>query len=176
MTTTVTSNLKGTLEHDVRGDLIEEVSRRGWKYNADIEFPTLATLPAFKGHTPHSLCQLYGNLLIQVVGKQKRMKGVGQAIREVTVIQVNEWWNGTTKTGKPFKKTGKTPEKRRREDELVSAYNVVVTNLGLEPEKLWHTNNFLHILCFRNLAPPWATLWAKPWRRACKEINSSWLR
>ena len=130
------TTIKGTLQHDVRGELIEEVARRGWKYNADIEFPTLATLPAFKGHTPLSLCQLYGNMLIQVVNKQKRTSGVELAIREVTVAQVAEWWNGTTKTGKPIKKTGKTPEKRKSEDELISAYNVVVIDLGLKPEKL----------------------------------------
>ena len=129
-------NHKGTLEDDVRGELIEEVSRRGWKYSADIEFSTLATLPAFKGHTPHSLSNLYNSMGIQVVGRQKRMMGVSQAFREVTVTQVERWWKGTTKTGKPFKKTGKTPEKKRMEEELISAYNAVVIDLGLEAEIL----------------------------------------
>ena len=135
------NSLIGTLQHDVRGELIEEVARRGWKYNADIEFPTLATMPAFKGHTPNSLSLVYSNLVIQVVGRENK-KGVKLTTKEVTVTQVDEWWNRTTKSGQPFKKTGKTEEKRRLEDELVSAYNMVVFDLGFEhtseknPEKL----------------------------------------
>ena len=93
-------------------------------------------MPVFKGHTPNSLSLVYSNLLIQVVGREKQ-KGVKLATREVTVAQVAEWWNRTTKSGKPFKKTGKTEEKRRLEDELVSAYNMVVMDLGLEHPDLW---------------------------------------
>ena len=92
-------------------------------------------MPAFKGHTPNSLCHVYGDLLVQVVGKEKK-KGVKLALREVTVTQVNDWWNATTKSGKPFKKTGKSEEKRRWEDELVSAFHVVVRDLGLEHSEL----------------------------------------
>ena len=80
--------LTGTLEDDVRGELIEEVARRGWQYSSDVEFPTLASMSIFKGHTPNSLSHLYGDMVVQVVGKQKR-KGVKLATREVTVTQMN---------------------------------------------------------------------------------------
>ena len=80
--------LKGTLQDDVRGELIEEVARRGWQYSSDVEFPTLASMSIFKGHTPDSLSHLYGDMVVQVVGKQKR-KGVKLATREVTVTQMN---------------------------------------------------------------------------------------
>ena len=123
------------MQHDVREELIKEVTRRGWQHNSDIEFPTLANMAEFKGHTPNSLCHVYGDLLVQVVGKEKK-KGVKLALREVTVAQVDEWWNATTKSGKPFKKTGKSEEKKRWEAELVSAFNVVVRDLGLEHSEL----------------------------------------
>ena len=85
-------------------------------------------MPAFKGHTPNSLCHVYGDLLVQVVGKEKK-KGVKLALREVTVTQVDEWWNTR-------KVISKTEEKKRWEEELVSAFNVVVRDLGLEPPDL----------------------------------------
>ena len=104
------------------------MTRRGWQHNSDIEFPTLANMAEFKGHTPNSLCHVYGDLLVQVVGKEKK-KGVKLAIREVTVTQVDEWWNTR-------KVISKTEEKKRWEDELVSAFNVVVKDLGLEQPDL----------------------------------------
>ena len=101
----------------------------------DVEFATLANMPEFKGHTPNSLCHVYNSMLGQVVMREKK-QGLRLAIREVTVEQVDEWWNATTKSGKPFKKTGKSEEKKRWEDELVSAFHVVVRDLGLEQPEL----------------------------------------
>ena len=112
------------MQNDVREELIKEVARRGWQFCSDVEFPTLATLPAFKGHTPTSLSRMYKDLVEIVVTKQKR-KGVVVVRREVTVAQVQEGWNATTKSGKQLKKI-------EWEEELVSAYNVLVKNLGLE--------------------------------------------
>ena len=80
--------LTGTLEDDVRGELTEEVARRGWQYSSDMEFPTLASMSTFEGHSPDSLSHLYGDMVVQVVGKQKR-KGVKLATRKVTVTQMN---------------------------------------------------------------------------------------
>ena len=80
--------LTGTLEDDVRGGLTEEVARMGWQYSSDVEFPTLASMSTFEGHSPDSLSHLYGDMVVQVVGKQKR-KGVKLATREVTMTQVN---------------------------------------------------------------------------------------
>ena len=121
---TLRRHLAGTLQDDVREELIKEVTRRGWQSYSDIEFPTLATMPAFKGHTPTSLSRMYMHLMDVVVTKQKK-KGVTVVRREVTVAQVQEGWNATTKSGKQLKKI-------EWEEELVSAYNVLVQNLGLE--------------------------------------------
>ena len=119
----------------MRGELIEEVTRRGWQYSSDIEFPTLANMPAFKGHTPGSLARLYGDLALQVIAKQKAM-GVMVTCREVTATQVHKWWNAyahaMTLSGKPVKRNGKTEKKRRWEEELISAYNGVLIDLGLD--------------------------------------------
>ena len=79
------------MQDDVRGELIEEVARRGWQYteySSNGEFPTLASISIFKGHTPNSLSHLYGDMVVQVVGKQKR-KGLKLATRAVTVTQVH---------------------------------------------------------------------------------------
>ena len=100
---TLRRHLAGTLQHDVREELIKEVTRRGWQFCSDVEFPTLATMPAFKGHTPTSLSRMYKDLVEIVVAKQKR-KGVVVVRREVTVAQVQEGWNATTKSGKQLKK------------------------------------------------------------------------
>ena len=121
---TLRRHLAGTLQDDVREELIKEVTRRGWQFYSDIEFPTLGTMPAFKGHTPTSLSRMYMYLMDVVVTKQKR-KGVTVVRREVTVAQVQEGWNATSKSGKQLKKI-------YWEEELVSAYNVLVKNLGLE--------------------------------------------
>ena len=94
----------------------------------DVEFPTLANMPAFKGHTPNSLCHLYNSMLGQVVMRESK-KGVKLAIREVTVTLVDEWWNTR-------KVISKSEEKKRWEEELVSAFNVVVRDLGLEQPDL----------------------------------------
>ena len=67
---------------------------------------------------------MYMHLMDVVVTKQKK-KGVTVVRREVTVAQVQEGWNATTKSGKQLKKI-------EWEEELVSAYNVLVQNLGLE--------------------------------------------
>ena len=84
---TLARHLAGTLQDDVRGELIEEVMNRGWQFRSDIEFPLLASLPAFKGHTPTSLSNMYKDLVEIVVYKQKT-KGVSVSRREVTVMQV----------------------------------------------------------------------------------------
>ena len=104
--------------------------KRGWQFSSDVEFPTLAAMPVFKGHTPNSLSHLYGDMVAQVVGRQK-IKGVKLLPKEVTATQVEEWWNSKTKLGKPFKRTGKTESKRKWEADLVSVYNEVVIELGL---------------------------------------------
>merc|ERR1719209_1543231 len=45
----------GTLEKEVRGELIQQVKENGWKLSADIEFDKLARLLQFDGHSRASL-------------------------------------------------------------------------------------------------------------------------
>merc|ERR1719319_1884209 len=66
---TVRRSVAGTLEKDVRGELVEEVRRRGWRYGADVEFDQLARMRRFQGHTRASLRALYSDMLGATVKK-----------------------------------------------------------------------------------------------------------
>ena len=113
---TLRRHLAGTLQHDVREELIKEVARRGWQFSTDIKFPILASMTVFKGHTPNSLSQLYLGMVLKVMAKQKKA-GVELAFREVTVAQVQECFSA-----EPMR--DKTKKKMEYEKELVSAFNV----------------------------------------------------
>merc|ERR1719350_498726 len=93
---TVRRYMLGTLEKDVRGELIEQVKKNGWKLGADIEFDKLARLPMFEGHNSYSLQNLYFNKLLS--GTIKRLGA--KSTREVTVNQVEEWWKNNTRLAK----------------------------------------------------------------------------
>ena len=101
----------GTLEKDVRGELIEQVKENGWKLGADIEFDKLARLPMFEGHNSYSLQKLYFNKLL--VGTMYKLGA--KSTREVTVNQVEEWWKNSTRPAK----MSNTIEK---EEHIVEAY------------------------------------------------------
>ena len=93
---TVRRHKLGTLEKDVRGELIEQVKKNGWKLGADIEFDKLARLPMFEGHNSYSLQRLYFNKLLVCT-----MSRLGEkSTREVTVNQVEEWWKNNTRLAK----------------------------------------------------------------------------
>ena len=82
----------GTLETDVRGELIQQVKKNDWEVGADIEFDKLARLPQFEGHNRATLNNLYHGMLLNT------MKKLGKkSKREVTVEEVEEWWNGSTR-------------------------------------------------------------------------------
>merc|ERR1719150_2240117 len=85
---TVRRHKLGNLEKDVRGELIEQVKKNGWKLGADIEFDKLARLPMFEGHNSCSLQKLYSNKLL--AGTMNRLGA--KSTREVTVDQVEERW------------------------------------------------------------------------------------
>ena len=92
---TVRRHKLGTLEKDVREDLIRQVKENGWKLSADIEYDKLARLTQFEGHSSISLYFMYQNMLLRAmikVGKNSR--------REVAVDEVEEWWNKSTRFGK----------------------------------------------------------------------------
>ena len=93
---TVRRHKLGTLEKDVRGELIEQVKKNGWKLGADIEFDKLARLPMFEGHNSYSLQALYFNKLLS--GTRNRLGA--KSTREVTVDQVEEWWKNSTRLAK----------------------------------------------------------------------------
>ena len=100
-----------TLEKDVRGELIEQVKKNGWKLGADIEFDKLARVPMFEGHNSCSLQRLYFNKLL--VGTMSRLGE--KSTREVTVDQVEEWWKNSTRLAKKSNVVEK-------EERIVEAY------------------------------------------------------
>ena len=101
----------GTLDKDVRGDLVQELKKKkNWIYSADIEYDKLAAMQKFEGHNSSSLWKLYDSMLGNVVEK------LGQKTkRDVTLDQVEDWW----KTSKRYNKTTRLIEK---EQEIVEVY------------------------------------------------------
>jgi len=68
----------GTLEKDVRGELIQEVKKNDWEVGADIEFDKLARLPQFEGHNRATLNNLYHGMLLNTMkklGEEERLGG-----------------------------------------------------------------------------------------------------
>jgi len=109
----------GTLEKDVRAELIEQVKENGWNLSADIEFDKLARLPQFEGHSSKSLQEKYHKILtgtIYKLGKKSR--------REVTVEEVEEWWNNSTRHAK-------FANVIEKEEQIVESYYRVKQELGL---------------------------------------------
>merc|ERR1712210_194930 len=83
---TVRRHKLGTLEKDLRGELIQKVKENDWNLRADIEMDKLARLPQFDGHNGESLQRMYNSMLgttMTQLGKKSK--------REVTVEEVEEW-------------------------------------------------------------------------------------
>merc|ERR1711974_156876 len=116
---TVRRHKLGTLEKDVRGELIQQVKENSWNLSADIEFDKMARLPQFEGHSSKSLAEKYYSMLMNT------MKKLGKkSKRDVTMEEVEEWWNNSTR---PAKK-GNVIEK---EEQIVETYYRVKQELGL---------------------------------------------
>ena len=116
---TVRRHKLGTLEKDVRGELIQQVKKNGWDLSADIEYDKLARLPQFEGHSTGSLHDKYTGMLgnaMNKLGKKSR--------REVTVEEVEEWWNNSTRHAKPANVIAK-------EQQIVEAYYRAKQELGI---------------------------------------------
>ena len=101
----------GTLEKDVREDILSYAKSRGWMSGIEIDFEEMASQEQFKGHTRPSLHRLFDGMLnntnVKLVGKKSK-KGI-------TVSQVEEWWNRS-------ERRGKTPKRKNREDAIVQTY------------------------------------------------------
>jgi len=85
----------GTLEKDVRGELIQQVKENKWNLSADVEFDKLARLPQFEGHNSKSLRQKYDLMLLNTMNKLGK-----KSTREVTAEDVEEWWKNSTRPAK----------------------------------------------------------------------------
>ena len=109
---TVRRHKLGTLEKDVRGELIQQVKENNWNLSADVEFDKLARLPQFQGHNSKSLRQKYYNMLLSTMTKLGKKS---RSWREVTVEEVEEWWNNSTR----YAKFSNVIEK---EQQIVEAY------------------------------------------------------
>jgi len=92
---TIMRSKAGTLDKDVRAELIQKVKENKWIYNADIKFDRLALMPEFEGHNSASLQKLYAGT---VLGAKKRF-GLNSH-KEVTVDEVEEWWNTSERKSK----------------------------------------------------------------------------
>ena len=99
----------GTLELDVRGELLQKLKEQGFKYNIEVNFQELAEMPEFRGHTGRSLGILYDRLLTRVAGKSMKSS------REVAVEEVVEYWNTSNRNTKPS-------SLKRREEIVISIF------------------------------------------------------
>ena len=101
----------GTLETDVREDILIYAKSRDWKSGIEIDFEEMASQDQFKGHTRPSLHRLFDGMLNNTnvkLGGKKSKKGI-------TLSQVEEWWNTS-------ERRGKTPKRKSREKAIVQAY------------------------------------------------------
>ena len=101
----------GTLEKDVRGDLIQEVKKqKNWIYSVDIEFDKVAAMPKFQGHNRTSLYKLYKTMM-----KCVTLRTGQKSVKEVTVEQMENYWRTS-------KRIGKKKKLLEKEKEIVEAY------------------------------------------------------
>jgi len=107
---TIMRSKAGTLDKDVREKLIQKVKENKWIYSADVKFAELALLPAFEGHNSLSLYKLYTGMV-----KGAKVKFGLKSHKEVTVDQVEKWWNTS-------ERMPKTEAKIEQEQRIVEVY------------------------------------------------------
>ena len=117
---TVRRHKLGTLEKDVGGELIKQVKENNWKLSADIEFDRLACLPQFEGHNNISLRDRYHGMILNA--RSKLEKSISR--REVTVNQVEKWWNASTRRPKRV-------DQLEKEQSILEAYYAVEQELRI---------------------------------------------
>jgi hypothetical protein len=108
---TVRRHLQGTLERDIRGELVRQVVAEGHVYCTDIDFAELAGRIEFRGHNRASLQRLYHDLMLGVL-----VRGGGGERRRVTAGQVEDYWAASGRAGKNRVQEG-------RERAIVEAYS-----------------------------------------------------
>ena len=101
----------GTLDKDVRAELIQKMKEKKWIYGADVKFDELALRPEFEGHNGASLCRLYSSCMLP---NAKERFGLNSK-KEVTVDQVEEWWNTSNRIAK-------SETQVQKEERIVEAY------------------------------------------------------
>jgi len=106
--------LAGTLDQDVRGDLIEQIKSDRWQYSMEVDFTYLASLPHFVGHTGYSLRDLYHSM--QNMTRKRKRRNVSRS--EVTVDEIEEWWRCSHRKSK-------SESRIQREKAVVDAYKLV---------------------------------------------------
>ena len=116
---TLRRHLAASLEQDVRAELVQQVGREGWTYSVQMDFSLLEDLPQFKGHTSHSLQNLYNGLMTGVLYKRPALKSK----REVTVEDVEEYWRNSPRQTKRKSQVA-------REEGMVEAYWAVMRELN----------------------------------------------
>jgi len=107
---TIMRSKAGTLDKDVREKLIQKVKENKWIYSADVKFAELALLPAFEGHNSLSLYKLYTGMV-----KGAKVKFGLKSHKEVTVDQVEKWWNTS-------ERMPKSEAKIEQEQRIVEVY------------------------------------------------------
>merc|ERR1719458_90596 len=107
---TVRRHKLGTLEKDVRGELIQQVKENNWNLSADVEYDKLVRLPQFDGHNGKSLHKKYDGMLLATMNKLAKTSK-----KEVTVEEVEEWWKNSTRYAKKVNLIEK-------EQQIVEAY------------------------------------------------------
>merc|ERR1719239_888085 len=117
---TVRRHKLGTLEKDVGGELIKQVKKNNWKLSADIEFDRLACLPQFEGHNNISLRDRSHGMILNA--RSKLEKSISR--REVTVNQMEKWWNASTRRPKRV-------DQLEKEQSILEAYYAVEQELGI---------------------------------------------
>jgi len=100
----------GVLDYDIRDKLIERVKENKWIYTADVKFLELALLPEFEGHNVSSLSKLYASM-----AEAAKVKFELNSKKEVTVDQVEKWWNLS-------ERRLKSEVKIEKEQRIVEAY------------------------------------------------------
>ena len=122
---TIRRHLAGTLEDDVRGQLIKKAKEKDWNTQVHMDFHQLAEMSEFRGHTSHSLKQLHDSMLGDIVEKRNDLKSK----REVTLDMVEQWFANTTRRKK-------SSRLKAKEQAVVSAYKKVIETMHREQQFL----------------------------------------
>ena len=92
---TVLRHQAGTLDTDLKAELVEQMKAEGWELVSQVNFKQLAGREEFRGHTGNSLHRMYSCMLACIARRSP-----GRSKREVTVGEVEEWLGSTPRLAK----------------------------------------------------------------------------